>query len=96
MTVMVMLDFDIKEGKMDEFLGILEQTLPDTRAYNGCLFLKTCVYENQNKIGLVEEWETKKHQEEYFAWRVRAGLTEAIKPYVSDVATTYMDVTQSY
>ena len=96
MTVMVMLDFDIKEGQLDEFLGILEQTLPETRAYNGCLFLKTCVYENQNKICLVEEWETKKHQEEYFAWRVSTGLTEAIEPYVSDVATTYMDVKQSY
>ncbi len=96
MTVMVMLDFDIKEGKLDEFLGILEQTLPETRAYSGCLFLKTCVYENANKICLVEEWETKKHQEEYFAWRVSTGLTKAIEPYVSDVTTTYMDVKQSY
>ena len=47
MTVMVMLDFDIKDGKLDESLGILEQTLPETRAYNGCLFLKTCVYKKQ-------------------------------------------------
>ena len=45
MTIMVLLDFDIKEGKLDEFLKILEETLPDTRSYNGCLFLKTCVYE---------------------------------------------------
>ena len=96
MTVMVMLVFDIKEGKMDEFLGILEQTLPDTRAYDGCLFLKTCVYENQNKIRLVEEWESKKHQEEYFAWRISTGLTEIIEPYASYVGTTYMDVKQTY
>ena len=96
MTIMVLLDFDIKEGKLDEFLKILEETLPDTRSYNGCLFLKTCVYEDQNKICLVEEWETKKHQEEYFAWRVSKGLTEAIEPYVSNVVTTYMDVKQSF
>ena len=44
---MVLLDFDIKEDKLDEFLKILEETLPDTRSYNGCLFLKTCVYESQ-------------------------------------------------
>ena len=74
MTVMVTLDFDIKEGKLDEFLGILELTLLNRRPYNGCLFLKTCVSGNQNKICLVEEWETKKHQEEYFAWRVSTGL----------------------
>ena len=58
--------------------------------------MKTCVYENQNKICLVEEWETKKHQEEYFAWRVSTGLTKAIEPYVSNVVTTYMDVKQSF
>ena len=96
MSVMVLLDFDVKEGKLEAFLSVLEQTLPDTRAYAGCMFLKTCVYENQNKICLVEEWETKKHQEEYFAWRVSTGLTEAIEPYVSNVTTTYMDVRQTY
>ena len=46
------------------------------------------------------EWKlitkTKKHQEEYFAWRVSTGLTEAIEPYVSNVVTTYMDVKQSF
>ena len=96
MSVMVLLDFDVKEGKLEAFLSVLEQTLPDTRSYAGCMFLKTCVYENQNKICLVEEWETKKHQEEYFAWRVSTGLTEAIEPYVSNVNTTYMDVKQTY
>ena len=60
MSIMVLVDFDIKEGKLDEFLKILEEILPDTRSYNGCLFLKTCVYESQNKICLVEEWEIKK------------------------------------
>lgn len=96
MTVMVLLDFDIKEGKLEEFITVLEQTLPYTKAYDGCLFLKTCIYENQNKICLVEEWETKKHQEKYFAWRVSTGLIDAIEPYVSNVVTTYMDVKQSY
>ena len=38
MTVMVLLDFNVKEGKLEEFLSVLEQTLPDTRAYAGCIF----------------------------------------------------------
>ncbi len=38
MTTMILLDFDIKEGKLDEFLKILEENLSDTRSYNGCLF----------------------------------------------------------
>ncbi len=96
MSVMVLLDFDVKDGRIEEFLGILEETLPDTRAYEGCLFLKACVYEDQNKICLVEEWETKAHQQKYFEWRVSTGLTEAITPYVSNIVTTYMDVKQTY
>ena len=50
----------------------------------------------KNKICLVEEWETKKNQEEYFAWRVSTGLTEAIEPYLDNIVTTYMDVKQSF
>jgi len=96
MSVMVLLDLEIKEGKLEEFLELLEGVLPDTRAYDGCLFLKTCVHQAQNKICLVEEWETKKHQEDYFAWRLSTGLTEAIEPFVQNIVTTYMDVKQTY
>ncbi len=96
MSVIVFLDFEVKDGKIDEFLGILDKTLPDTRVYDGCLFLKTCVYEDANKICLVEEWESKAHQQKYFEWRVSTGLTEAVKPFVSNIVTTYLDVKQSY
>ena len=96
MSVMVLLDLEIKEGKLEQFLEILEGVLPDTKAYDGCLFLKTCVYEDQNKICLVEEWATKKHQENYFAWRISTGLTEAIEPFVQNIVTTYLGVKQTY
>ena len=91
MTIMVLLDFDIKEGKLEEFLKILEETLPDTRSYNGCLFLKTCVYEEQNKICLVEEWETKKHQQAYFKDRVESGIIEEVMQFLTEppIATYY-------
>ena len=39
---------------------------------------------------------TKETSERIFPWRVSTGLTEAIEPYMSDIATTYMDVKQSY
>ena len=41
MSVMVLLDFDVKEGKLEEFLSVLEQTLPDTRAYLVLIFINT-------------------------------------------------------
>ena len=96
MTVMVLLDFDVKVGKLEEFLDVLKGILPDTRKYDGCLFLKTCIYEGQNKICLIEEWETKKHQENYFAWRVSTGLPKSIGPFITNVTTTYLDIKQTY
>ena len=96
MTVMVLLDFEVKEGKLEEFLEILQGVLPDTKAYDGCLFLKSCVYENQNKVCLIQEWETKKHQESYFAWRVNTGLPKKIEPFVMNVTNTYLNVKKTY
>ena len=34
MTIMVLLDFDIKEGKLDQFLKISEDSLPHARSNN--------------------------------------------------------------
>ena len=89
----------VRDGNNLTFMGYSDkQSLNDIWQFFISHFsiLSTYLPENKNKICLVEEWETKKHQEEYFAWRVSTGLTEAIEPYVSDVATTYMDVKQSY
>ena len=50
MSVMVLLDLDLKKGNFEEFSQILGGSLPDTKAYDGGLFVKTCVYGDQNSI----------------------------------------------
>ena len=46
MAIMVALDFPLQDGKQAEFLELLGGALPDTRAFEGCLRLRT---HNQNR-----------------------------------------------
>ena len=94
MSVVVVLDLTAKDGQLDTQLETLHQILPDTRAYEGCMFLKMCVYEGENKVGLIEEWETKAHQEAYMAWRM--GNNQLVEPHLESFGIAYADVKNTY
>ena len=63
MSIMVSVEFSLQEGKQREFLNILGNVLPDTRAYDGCIKVETYAEDNGSSIILIEEWETKEHQQ---------------------------------
>ena len=88
MAIMVALDFPLKDGKQAEFLELLGGALPDTRAFDGCLKVETFAEEDGKSVLLVEEWESNKHQETYFQWRVETGLVDALAPFVSGPPVT--------
>ena len=94
MSVVVIVDLIAKDGQLDTLLETLHQILPDTRAYEGCMFLKMCVYEGENKVGLIEEWETKAHQEAYMAWRM--GNNQLVEPHLESFGIAYADVKNTY
>ena len=83
MSIMVSIEFSLQAGKQKEFLEVLDNVLPDTRAYDGCIKVETYAEDNASSIILIEEWETKEHQQAYFQWRVDSGMIEAIGPFVS-------------
>ena len=83
MTIMVTVTFTLQPGQAAGFLELLGGALPDTRAYDGCLSVKTYAEDSGAQVLLVEEWESKAHQEAYIAWRVETGLLDAIAPFVS-------------
>jgi quinol monooxygenase YgiN len=68
---LVIVSLDIKEGKLDNVLEILnsEGGLPTTRAYEGCLSLEMTINENSNTIWVVGEWATNDHYAAYLKWR---------------------------
>ena len=64
MSIMVSVEFSLQEGKQKEFLNILGNVLPDTRAYDGCIKVETYAEDNGSSIILIEEWRprsTSKH-----------------------------------
>ena len=73
----------LQDGKQNDMLASLAEALPDTRAFNGCISVETYAEQNGSSILLVEEWESKAHQEAYLEWRVSTGLLDAIAPLVS-------------
>ena len=49
MSVVIVVELTAKDGQLDNLLEALHQILPDTRAYEGCMFLKMLVYEGKNQ-----------------------------------------------
>ena len=69
MTIFALVEFKDKENKLNEFLDFTKQVLPDTRNYEGCVYLKSTVSLDGQKVVLIEEWQTKEHHEKYLKWR---------------------------
>ena len=85
MVVTVTLEFSVRLERADEFKILLRELLPDTRSYEGCL--KVDVYQGHDDprtIYLVEDWESKVHQQKYQAWRDESGISEVIGPFLTD------------
>ena len=95
MSVVVVIDLIVKDGHREPLLVQLPKILPDTKAYDGCLFLKIAVYEGKNVVALYEEWETKERQEAYAAWRKDNGH-ELIEPHIETSQATYAEVLKTH
>jgi quinol monooxygenase YgiN len=70
MSVVVVLEIQVKPEVLDEMKAFLKKNLPDTRAYDGCQGVD--IYGNLDDTGdlvLYERWDSRQHYETYFAWR---------------------------
>ena len=79
MSVMVLLDTQIKSEEISNMKSFLDETLPDTRAYDGCQSLD--VYFNTEDTGnmvMVEFWDSRAHYEKYFNWRTETGVLDKV------------------
>ena len=79
MTVSVLLEGVLKEGLVDEFIGICKGAYPVTRAYDGCQGINlTMNVENSRNFVMTETWDSKQHYEKYLAFRTEDGTVGAI------------------
>lgn len=84
MTCKVVLEIKAKPECVDDLLATINEQLPATRAYEGCI--EVYGYQDQDDpttILAIQEWESRAHYEKYFEWRVEQGDIETIRPMVA-------------
>ena len=82
MSVLVNLEIPVKEERLEEFFDFLQNTLIETRAYEGCLGLNTYHEIGSSTVLLIEEWEKIENQESYMDWRTETGMVEAMSGFL--------------
>ncbi|MEM7082950.1 MAG: antibiotic biosynthesis monooxygenase [Pseudomonadota bacterium] len=71
----VLLELSVKAELVDEFLDMMRQILPETRAYDGCKRFDVWVHNsNRRKVVLNEIWESEEKHAAYLAWRAETGV----------------------
>jgi quinol monooxygenase YgiN len=79
MSVIVLVEMQVKPEAVNELKALLKQTLPDTRAYAGCQGID--IYGNVDDTGnlvFYERWETRDHYQRYVAWRMESGSLDKL------------------
>ena len=77
------IDLQVDPEKADEFLAVMLEAAPDTRAREGCRLFD--IYVDQADPGhfvFYEIWDSREHQEAYINWRQETGFNAIIGPYM--------------
>lgn len=93
MAVTVLAQIKTKPGLGDAVLDGLKGTLPDTRAYKGCLAIDIVRdLDDPDGIALIEQWENRSDHEAYLAWRMEEGtLAQMMEVLAEEPKFTYYE-----
>ncbi len=73
-TLFMLAELTVKPDKIDEFLDYTVENLKLSRTYSGNIQFDILIDETQPcKVIFYEVWESLKAQQDYMAWRVKAG-----------------------
>ncbi len=77
------IDLQVDPEKVDEFLAMMLEAAPDTRAREGCRLFDIYVdQENPGHVVFYEIWDSKEQQQGYISWRQESGFNARIGPYM--------------
>ena len=79
MSVVVLLEIQVKPEAVNEVKAFLKKVLPDTRTYAG--FQGIDIYSNADDTGnlvFYERWDSRNHYEKYLAWRTETGVLDQL------------------
>jgi quinol monooxygenase YgiN len=93
MSAHVVTEFKTKPERAEELVQILSQALPDSLAHDGCEAI--ALRRNQDdpaNIVSFTQWATRRHYDDYLAWRTEAGLTDEVSEMLSEpMSIKYFD-----
>ena len=83
MSVLVLVEFQVKPEHVDNVLNFVRTILPDTRGFDGCDGVT--MQRNQddaNTMLFVEHWDSRQHYEKYVAWRTEKGDLDTLVGWI--------------
>lgn len=85
MSVIVLVNLDVKEEYVDELKKYFKEILPDTRSFEGCQGVQ--LYESKEsptKMTIHAKWTSEEAQKKYMSWRMDTGELEKLIPMLSE------------
>jgi quinol monooxygenase YgiN len=80
----ITLSFTHQPGHAAEVDAFLNSILPDTRKFEGCRFVHAHRHRtDENRVLLIEEWDSVEAYEKYFAWRNSSGTLAPLGPLLA-------------
>jgi len=95
MTCTVIFEANAKNGNGVQLLETFRALLPNTRNKDGCQGVEvTTNLDNADNLVLVERWATRKHYENYLAWRQQRGdIDKLAQALAGPPSIRYFDLT---
>lgn len=88
MTVIVLLEFQVKPEAIESMKGMMKEVLPDTRSYPGCQGIDVGNDpDNPASFVFCERWASREAYEQYLAWRTSTGMMDEFGSKLAGAAT---------
>jgi len=97
MTCIVILEVTAKKGAGIQLVETFRALLPDTRNKDGCQGVEvTTNLDDADNLVLVQRWATRKHYENYLAWRQQRGDVDKLaEASAGPPSIRYFDLTNA-
>ena len=97
MTVKVIFELKLQDGKTSELVQMVREALPVTRQYDGCKHVDLCLgLDDTTQVILTQEWESKEKHLAYIQFRTEDGSLDKIRAIVKEEPKmSYFDI-QTY
>ena len=94
MSIVVILKVTASDGNTEAVKQLFIDTLPDTRAFDGCNGVSAYTVQDQpDVVTMIEKWESREHYEKYMAWRsTTSAMGELMELAAGPPSIEYLDL----